>query len=157
MNLNMIINIGNEKTALELLTQFKEKEYVPFYVKITNTRIKDLNKVIGRVVFKKDALYINSQTLYEIMQDDGEAGTHHHHGLAPEQVYNALSRLKYSKDVIASYDNRYVVITDVVVSDEVKIVIIVAPNEVLIKEGVDNVVVIITIYPSDRKNLVVNK
>ena len=157
MNQNVILNIGDKESCLQTLIQFKENKYVPFYVRITNSNIRELNNVIGRKVFKKDALYINSLSLWEIMQPIGEKGKHHHHGLAPEEVYNALSRIQYSKEVYTSYEDRYIVITDVVVTDEVRLVVIVTPNETLVKENIDNVVVIITIYPSDRKNLIVNK
>ena len=151
------INLGNRVEALEFLEDFKNKKYVPFYVRITNSNIKELNKVIGRNVFKKDALYINSLSLWEIMQPVGGRGKHHYHGLTPEDVYNALSRLQYSKEVYTSCEDRYVVITDVVITRDVKLVVILTPNALLYKERIDNVVVIITIYPSDRKNLAVNK
>ena len=151
------INLGNKNESIETLNIFKTKKGNPRYIRIINSNIKELNKVIGRKVFKKDALYINSLSLWEIMQPTGEEGKHHYHGLTPEDVYNALSRLQYSKEVYTSYQDRYVVITDVVVIEEVRLVVIVTPNEFLLKENIDNVVVIITIYPSDRKNLIVNK
>ena len=157
MNTNVILNIGDKESCLKMLIQFKENKYVPFYVRITNSNIRELNNVIGRNVFKKDALYINSLSLWEIMQPIGDKGKHHYHGLTPEDVYNALSRLQYSKEVYTSCEDRYVVITDVVITKDVKLVVILTPNALLYKERIDNVVVIITIYPSDRKNLAVNK
>ena len=157
MNQNVIINIGDKESCLQTLTQFKENKYVPFHVRITNSNIKELNKVIGRNVFKKDALYINSLSLWEIMQPIGGKGVHHYHGLTPEDVYNALSRLQYSKEIYTSCEDRYIVITDVAITKDVKLVVILASNALLYKERIDKVVVIITIYPSDRKNLVKNK
>ena len=151
MNQNVILNIGDKESCLQTLIQFKENKYVPFYVRITNSNIRELNNVIGRNVFKKDALYINSLSLWEIMQPVGSKGKHHYHGLTPEDVYNALSRLQYSKEIYTSYEDRYIVITDVFVTEEVRLVVIVTPNESLIKENIDNVIVIISIYPSDRK------
>ena len=145
------INLGNKKESIEALSTFKEKKGISRYIRIINSNIKDLNKVIGRNVFKKDALYINSLSLWEIMQPLGAKGKHHYHGLTPEQVYDALSRLQYSKEVYTSYEDRYIVITDVFVTEEVRLVVIVTPNETLIKENIDNVIVIISIYPSDRK------
>ena len=151
--MNIIINIAERESAINQLTTFRDKEYTPFYVRISNSHIKNLNKVIGRTVFRKDALFINSLSLWEIMQSEGEEGTHHYHGLTPEEVYNALARLKDSNEVYTSYQDRYIVITDVIVRNDLKLVIIISPNEALYKENINNVEVIITIYPSDRKSL----
>ena len=145
------INLGEANESIESLRILKEKKQNSRYIRIINSNIKELNKVIGRKVFKKDALYIHTLTLWEIMQPVGRQGKHHYHGLTPEDVYNALSRLQYSKEVHPSYEDRFIVITDIVVKDDVRLVVIVTPNETLVKEGIDNVVVIITIYPSNRK------
>ena len=150
MNTNVIINIGDKESSLELLKIFKENKYVPFYVRVTNSNIMELNNILGRKVFKKDAVYISSQTLYEIMQDDQRQGSHHHHGLTPEQVYNALSRLQYSKEVVVTFDDRYVVITDVFVTDEVKLIVIVSSDTTVVVQDLKNIISIITIYPSDK-------
>lgn len=151
------INLGNKNESITALNSLKTKKGGSRYIRIINSNIKELNKVIGRNVFKKDALYINSLSLWEIMQPVGGKGSHHYHGLTPEQVYDALSRLKYSKEVYTSYEDRYIVITDVAITNEVKLIVIVTPNAVLYKERIDNVAVIITIYPSDSKNIIVSK
>ena len=144
------INLGNRVEALEFLEDFKNKKYVPFYVRITNSNIKELNKVIGRNVFKKDAIYISTFTLWEIMQPTGKKGTHNYHGLTPEDVYNALSRLQYSQNVYSSFDDRYVVITDVFVTEEVKLIVIVSSDTTVVTQELNNIISIITIYPSDK-------
>ena len=148
--MNRFLNLANKDACIALLEDIKDNDYVPFYLRITNSHIRDLNKVIGRNVFKKDAVYVNSQSLWEIMQPVGGEGGHHYHGLTPEQVYNALIRLRYSKNVRVSYDNRFVVITDVDYNDEVLLVVVVSPNITVVKEELDNVIIVITIYPSDK-------
>ena len=151
MNTNVILNIGDKESCLKMLIQFKENKYVPFYVRITNSNIRELNNVIGRNVFKKDALYINSLSLWEIMHQVGGKGKHNYHGLTPEDVYNALSRLQYSKEVYASYLDRYIIITDVNIKDDVYIVVIVTPKSDVPSENLENIISIVTIYPSNRK------
>ena len=151
MNQNVILNIGDKESCLQTLIQFKENKYVPFYVRINNSHIKLLNNIIGRTVFKKDAVYISSLTLWEIMQPRGRKGTHNYHGLMPEDVYNALSRIKYSKNVYSSFDDRYVVITDVFVTEEVRLIVIVSSDTTVAAQELNNVVSIITIYPSDKE------
>ena len=148
--MNITINLAERDSAINQLTIFRDKEYVPFYVRISNSHIKSLNKVIGRVIFKKDAVYINSQTLHEIMQPVGGKGKHNYHGLTHENVYNALIRMRYSQNIITTFDDRYVVITDVVVVDDVKLLIIVSSDTTIVSESLDSVITIITIYPSDK-------
>ena len=144
------INIGNKDEALEFLEDFKNNNYSPFYVRVTNSHICELNEVIGKKVFRKDAVYISSLTLWEIMQPIGGIGSHHYHGLTPEDVYKALSRLQYSKDVTISGDNRYIVITDVEVSTNVYLIIVIKASAYLLKLDLKKVVVIITVYPKDK-------
>ena len=85
------------------------------------------------------------------MQPTGRKGTHNYHGLMPEDVYNALSRIKYSKNVYSSFDDRYVVITDVFVTEEVRLIVIVSSDTTVAAQELNNVVSIITIYPSDKE------
>ena len=41
----------------------------------------DLNEKIGFVIFKNNSLYINSHSLWELMQPIGGKGGHHYHEL----------------------------------------------------------------------------
>ena len=149
--MNHYLNLANKDVCIALLEEIRDNDYVPFYLRIANSHIKDLNAVIGRNVFRKDAVYVNSQSLWEIMQPVGGEGGHHYHGLSPDQVYNALSRIRYSQNVIVSYDQKYVVITDVDVSDNACLVVVVKPDGYLIKEDQKDVVIVISVYPKDKK------
>lgn len=148
--MKVTINLANKDSSIEQLKLFKDKKYAPFYLNIINSHIKELNKVVGRNIFKKDAVYINSLTLWEIMQPVGGQGSHHYHGLTPDEVYGALSKMQYSKNVIPTYDDRYVVITDVVVNEYLKLIVIISSETDIISEDLKNIVAIITIYPSDK-------
>ena len=149
--MKVIINLANKESSIRQLTLFKKKKYESFFIELDNTHIKELNKIIGRNVFRKDAVYINSLTLWEIMQPVGEQGIHHYHGLTPEEVYNALSRIQYSKNVISSYDDRYIVITDVVVNSYLKLIVIISSETDVVPENLKSIITIITIYPSDKE------
>ena len=127
------------------------KDYVPFDVRIINSHIVRLNKIIGKTVFRKDTVYISSNTLWEIMQPLGGRGKHNFHNLKPEDIYNALSSMKKSTKVEASYDGRYLIITTSVVENNIPLAIVVDPKADLNgKKGV-NVTKIITIYPINKK------
>ena len=149
--MNHYLNLANKDTCIALLEEIRDNDYVPFYLRITNSHIKDLNAVIGRNVFRKDAVYVNSQSLWEIMQPVGGEGGHHYHGLTPEQVYNALSRMRYSKEIRLSHDGRYIVTTDISHSTNVFLVVILDPDGYLKTEMIEKIIVVVSIYPKDKK------
>ena len=149
--MNRYLNLANKDVCIALLEEIRDNDYVPFYLRITNSHIKDLNLVIGRNVFRKDAVYVNSQSLWEIMQPVGGKGSHHYHGLTPKQIYNALTHIRYSQNVIVSYDQKYVIITDIDVSDKASLVVVVKPDGYLVKEDQRDVVIVISVYPKDKK------
>lgn len=145
------INLGKEKSAIKNIEQIKNNKKRFQNIRIINSHITRLNKVIGKKVFKKDALYISAETLWEIMQPLGGKGKHNYHNLSPVDIYNALRTLKDSKDISISYDNRYVIVTLATIFDEANIVVVVSPNDFL--NGYPNVEVtkVITIYPIKKK------
>ena len=147
--MNKIINVGHKESALALLQLIKENDYVPFDIRITNSHITELNKVIGKTVFRKDALYISSKTLWEIMQPLGGMGRHHYHNLCPEDIYNAFATLKDSHDVIPSYDGRYLIIT-LATYNNVPLAIVVDPNGTLNGRNGLAIIKVITIYPHNK-------
>ena len=144
--MNKIINVGHKESALSLLRLIKDNDYVPFDIRITNSHIVELNKVIGKTIFRKDSLYISSRTLWEIMQPLGGKGKHHFHNLKPEEIFDTLEQLKYSKNISLSYDGRYLIIT--LSSNGLdQSAVIIEPNGSL--KGIKglNVARIVTIYP----------
>ena len=155
--MNKYINIGSKDKTLEYLKIMKENEYVPFDLKITNAHIMELNGLIGRRIFKKDSLYINSFTLWEIMQDVGVGQKHNHHGLTEEDVYLALSSLKDPRYFYISKMSRYAVITTELSHFNLPLMIIIdtkATANGTLKSTVNKIV---TIYPKDNvDNLVKN-
>ena len=146
-----IINLGNEKSALEILQGIKVRGKAWHDIRITNSHITELNKIIGSKVFKKDAVYISYQTLWEIMQPVGGKNKHNHHGLTPQNVFDALNTMHLSTDISISYDNRYIVVTLATVFDGIKIAVIVSPSSALENDLEANVTKIITIYPYHKR------
>ena len=84
--MNVILNVGNYESSIEVLKRIKENEYVPFDIRITNTHLVNLNKLVGKTLFRKDSLYISSKTLWEIMQTKIGYGSHNYHALLPEDI-----------------------------------------------------------------------
>lgn len=145
------INLGNEKYTLEVLEQIKSKDKLKYDIRITNSHITELNKVLGTKIFKNDAVYISYQTLWEIMQPIGGRGRHHYHGLSPKNIYDALSTMHLSKNISVSYDNRYVILTLAKVMDDIDLAVIVRPDSGLDSDYNASIIKIITIYPYTNK------
>ena len=145
------INLGNEKSALEVLTKIQEKKTTAVDIRIINSHIVSLNTIIERRVFKKDALYVSSETLWEIMQPVGGTGKHNHHGLTPQNLFDALSSIKSPKEIYVSYDNRYLIVTLATIIDGANLVVIVQPNCPLNNNLLANAIKVITIYPKKIK------
>ena len=47
------INLGNKKEALNALSKFKNKDYLPTDIELYNVHMKKLNDVIGCTLFIK--------------------------------------------------------------------------------------------------------
>lgn len=84
------------------------------------------------------------------MQPLGGRGKHHYHDLSPENVYEALSTMRYSENVILSYDNRYVIVTLATIANGISIAAIITPTGRTKELMNKNIVRIITIYPSEK-------
>lgn len=144
------INLGNKKDSLLALHTIASKR-INIEVKIINTHITEINKILGRKVFKRDALYINSESLWEIMQPVGGKGRHHYHGLSPENVFETLATIRFSKNVTVSYDDRYLILTLATIFDEINIAVVVTPKGYSMDSKIKNINRIITIYPYGKK------
>ena len=149
--MNRIINIGEQESALQTITDIKENDYVPFDVEIKNSHILVLNKVLGIKVFRNNKLFVGSKTLQEIMGPVGGRGKHHFHGLTPDEILNTLKQIRFSKDINVSYDGRYVIITLATNKEGVPLAVIVEPNGSIHNNRKAIVTRIVTIYPQKKK------
>lgn len=142
-----IINLGNKKASLELLKHLSKNKYEAIEIRIKNTHIKELNKLIGKNVFKNDMVYADASMFWEIMQPLGGRGKHNFHNLSPENVYDALSTIRNSTQVTLSYDNRYVIVTLATLECSVNIIAVVTPTGTLRTNVSKKITKIITLYP----------
>ena len=148
-----VINVGNRELSTTIIAQIKENNYVPFDIRITNSHITNLNKLTGRTLFRKDALYINSKTLWEIMQEGVGHGTHNYHGLSPEDIVLALEELDKPSVVINAKQNRLAIVTVSLSHFNEPLMIVIETGASLRGIINANVYKIVTIYPkSDMEN-----
>lgn len=154
--MNKIINIKNKK-AIDEIKVFKDKVFVPIDVKFENTHLKELNKLIGRDLFSKNDLYINSVTLWELMQPLGNAGSHNYHELTPEDIYYALNDIAHPECVIKAKNERYAIIPTYVSSFNEPLMIVIQLESGLIDNKNAKINKIITIYPKSNLEDYLNK
>ena len=145
------INLGNKESSLKMLKHLKTNKYESLEIRMRNSHIKDLNLLLGRKIFKNDVVYTSASMLWEVMQPLGGRGKHNYHNLTPENVYEALSTMRYSKNVTLSYDNRYVIVTLATTIGEISIAVIVTPSGAMKDNRNNYVTKVITIYPYKKK------
>ena len=155
--MNKIINVGNKESAIKAIKQIKEKDYTPFDLKITNSHIMSLNEKIGFIVFRKDSLYINSHSLWELMQPIGGKGSHHYHELTGEDIYIALSSIKDPYAVIDEGNNKYTIISVIESHFERPLLVVIEINAPLIINKKAKINKIVTIFAKRKIDNLISK
>ena len=144
------INIGNKPASLKYLKEIKEHQYAPFDLRIVNSHITDLNKLVGRRLIKKDALYIGSETLWEIMQPQGKRGRHHYHGLMEEDIYSALANISEPYCIFITEFDRIAVVSISLCHFGEKTVTIIEIDAELVTFEKTKIYKVVTIYPKSK-------
>ena len=145
-----IINIKNKKEALEILERFKQREQKGVEIKITNVHLCRINDLVGEKIFSKNDLYVNGETLFDIMQPVGGKGKHNHHGLNKEIILAVLNNA-YQPIGIYTANKRYIIATIVVNNTNEHLVLVVERKAPLRNDRDANINKLITIYP--RRNI----
>ena len=153
------INLGEREESIKALEILKGDEGANRDIQITNSHIMELNQLVKRKIFRNSLLYIDSQTLYDIMQPTGESdSSHNYHELNPEDVYMALTSIKDPQYVfIAKYHNRHATISVELSHFKLPLMIVIETKAKIISnwEVVANKVV--TIYPKDHIDAYIEK
>ena len=157
MNQNIILNVSNKESSIELLERLSDKDYVPFDVEITNSHIIELNELTGRKLFSKSSLYINSKTLYDIMQPAGKSKSHNFHGLTPEDVFMSLASIKDPKYVFVTKFERYAIVSIELSHFDYPLMMVVEKGAGLQNDTEARVNKIITIYQKDQLDEYIEK
>ena len=88
-----IINIKSDEAIIDL-SKFKNKKYVKCDVRFENVHLIMINNLMRYALFDKNDLFVNSDTLWSLMQEDEKKDNqHHHHGLTPEDILDALNNI----------------------------------------------------------------
>ena len=141
------INIKNKKQSLALLSHYQKKKTVLIDIKFINTNLKEINNLIGKAIFVKNDLYVNSDTLYEIMQPIGGRGRHNFHGLTPEEIINVLNNLIHPYCVYKANKGKYGIISTITRATGETFIIIIEIGAGLIGRMDANINKFVTMFP----------
>lgn len=142
------INIKNKQEATRIISKFKEKRYKNIDVRFKNTRLKRINILIGTNIFYKNDLFVNSDTLWEIMQPFGEKGSHNYHNLTAKEIVEVVSDLTNPQCVFKTKDNSRYGIVSLIISENGKpLIVIIEIGAGLIGDTNANVNKFVTMYP----------
>ena len=144
--MNKIINIKLNK-AIKEIREFRDKLFSQCDIRFTNVHMKKLNKIINVDLFSKNDLYINSTTLFELMQPIGNAGSHNYHELTPEDILNALNSIIDPLAVFSVKYERYAVVPVYNSSFNEPLMVVIETNAPLLNRQNANINKIVTIYP----------
>lgn len=150
--MKIVINIKSKKAVKEI-QRFRDSEYLSTDIKFTNLHLKRLNELVRKKIFAKNDSYINAKTLFELMQDIGNRGSHNYHGLKPSDIIEALVNLEDPMFIYKDRGHRYVVAPTFISSFSEPLVVIIETGASLIGNKTANVNKIITIYPKTNLQL----
>ena len=152
------INIKQKEDAIKALYGFKEKEYSPIDIRFTNTNLLMVNRLVRRNIFSKNDLYVNSDTLHDIMQPIGGKRVHNFHGLTPEEILQVLNNLTNPYCIYKTKENRYGIVSTIHRESGETIIIIIEVGSGLIGQMDANINKFVTMYPkTDIGNIISNK
>ena len=146
-----LINIKNRREATFLLLQFKEKKYSHQTIRFSNVNLRKINSFLAYTIFVKNDLYVDSETLYELMQPKGEKGIHNYHDLSPKMLLDALNSIVEPYCVFVEDDNRYAIVTTKIIDERDPMMAIVAVGSRTNEDINANVNKLVTMFP--KKNI----
>ena len=157
----MIKNINvKSKEALELITQFKEDKYVMCDVRLINVHLTRISELIGHPLFMKNDLFINSQTLWSLMNEDEEkvdSESHTHHPLTPIDILDALNNMQNPYCVFKTKYDRISIVVSCLSHYGEPLMAIIEIGADLINEKGSNINKLITMYPKDSIDRAIEK
>ena len=145
--MNKIINIQNKKEAVESLNDYKNKKYVLADVKFENVHLREVNKLLGYDIFSKNDLYINTISLWELMQPIGDKGVHNYHDLSPEDIVDALNSITEPYCILKTEISQYAILSTTISHFGEPLMIIIEVGAGLDKNINANINKLVTMFP----------
>ena len=140
------INIKNDD-ALKELTQFQIKKHAMCDVRFSNVHLMKMNKKIRYNLFYKNDLFVNSDTLWSLMQDDNQIDSHNHHGLTPKDILDALNNILDPYCVFKSKQGRISIVLSCLSHYGEPLMVVIQIGSDLINKKNAKINKMITMYP----------
>ena len=154
--MNKTINIKNNK-AIKEIRAFKDKQYSMMDIRFQNVHLRKINELVRLNIFSKNDIYINSMTLWELMQPIGETGSHNFHGLTPEDIWSAINGLSNPNYVFISKYGRYMVVPVMTSAFKEPLMVVIETGSGLVENPEADINKIVTIYPKSDIDELLNK
>lgn len=156
MIMKTVINIKERENAIKDVDAFRKKKYEGKDVRFTNVNLLAINKLIDRQIFRKNDLFINSETLWELTQPIGCSGTHNYHELTPGDIVDALNSITDPYALFETKRRRYAIITTTMSHFEEPLMAIIEVGASLILNSQANINKVVTIYPKSNVDIMLN-
>ena len=145
-----LINIVNKQKATRSLNSYAERDRGHFDVRFRNVHLCKLNKIADRTLFRKNDLYVDASTLYELMLPVGGQGSHHYHGLRPSEIVESLNHLDRPDLIYKSYLDRLVLAVHIKKPSERLLAMVIDPSASKRYDVLEKINKLITIVPKDN-------
>lgn len=154
-----MIKVINVKSvdALKQISEYKNNKYVMHDVRFENVHMKRINALINYDLFSKNDLFINSVGLWELMQSKGGKGGHNYHDLSPKEVLDALNNIVSPYCIFKTKQDRLSIILSCVCHEGKPLMAIVEINADLIDKKNAKINKLVSLYPKDDIDEIVNK
>ena len=141
------INIANREKAIENLKDYKEKKYVLADVRFLNVHLREINKLLEFDIFVKNDLFINTISLWELMQPIGDKGGHNYHDLSPEDIVDALSSITEPYCILKTEISQYAILSTTLSHFGEPLMVIIEVGAGLDKNINANINKLVTMFP----------
>ena len=148
--MHKVINIKVQEHAIEALEYYKNKKVKTIDIRLSNTELKGINKLIGMDMFSKNDLFVNSDTLWSIMQPVGEKDSHNHHGLTPKELVDTFNNFTNPYCVFVAELGRLGVISTIISESGHPLMVVIEIGAGLISNSDANINKMLTMYPKDE-------
>ena len=126
-------------------------------VKLDNVHLRQLNALTEKNVFSKNDLYVNTLTLWDLMQTGPGFDSHNYHGLTPEEIVDTLANITQPYCVIKTEYSRYEILATTVSHFGEPLLVIVEVGSGLGTNPKANINKLITIYPKSDIDKTIEK
>ena len=153
VKMKTVINIKERETAIKSVDVFRKKKYENKDIRFTNVFLRQLNTKVRKSIFYKNDLYIGSDTLWDIMQEQGGKRKHNYHGLSAADIIDALLFIAEPYYILLSVESRYLIITETITHFGKRLFMVIEVGAGTYENEKKNINKIVTMYSMNEKKI----